>query len=569
MARQGRWRDRPLGALTTAFLARFFENEITAGTNDMRNSFFWLIAFLAVPGLLAPFSMMFSWSVILIVSGPDGLREAARADKILYLGFTMSATGLVAAIVWNALLVDRRDALVLGVLPATGSRIVGAKLLALGAYIAIIAAGMHTLASLSFGFALADGSATAFMLRNVTAHFVASCLASAFVVTAVTAVQGLALAALGPPSFRRLSPVLQLALVAAVVGGMLLLPTLSLSVNDTLAGLGGRSAPWVLYTPPAWFLGLYEVILGTDDETLWRLTWTAVAALAVATGVTVASFPAAYRRIMVAAVEQPDGGRRGSLTRRWARLVTSTLSRHPTGHAALFFLLATMGRSERHRFAIATALGFAAALALPGGLYAARALQGGVESGPHWTVLGLPVGSMVVLMVGLRVAIALPADLRPTWLVHAIEPAARPVHGALRRLLLVVGLLPVLVQAVVVGALWGWPLAVTHTLLAAVMTAVLADALLFGAGSMPCTTPWRPERANLRAFWFPYLLVFLAITRGLPALALALTPRPGALLAVLGTTALLWTMLRRWAVPRDAAAPFEDGIPSLQVLNLD
>ena len=37
-------------------LARFFDNEITAGSGDLRSSFFWLMAFLAPIGILIPIS---------------------------------------------------------------------------------------------------------------------------------------------------------------------------------------------------------------------------------------------------------------------------------------------------------------------------------------------------------------------------------------------------------------------------------------------------------------------------------------------------------------------------------
>ena len=38
-------------ALARAFLFRFFENEITAGSSDLRSSFFWLLSILIPPGM--------------------------------------------------------------------------------------------------------------------------------------------------------------------------------------------------------------------------------------------------------------------------------------------------------------------------------------------------------------------------------------------------------------------------------------------------------------------------------------------------------------------------------------
>ncbi len=40
----------PFRALTSAFFARFFESEITTGYDDLKGSFFWLLAALGVGG---------------------------------------------------------------------------------------------------------------------------------------------------------------------------------------------------------------------------------------------------------------------------------------------------------------------------------------------------------------------------------------------------------------------------------------------------------------------------------------------------------------------------------------
>src|SRR4029453_11371194 len=48
-----------VGVLIRVFLGRFFENEATAGPTDLRDSFFWLIAALAAPGLLFAFHQQF------------------------------------------------------------------------------------------------------------------------------------------------------------------------------------------------------------------------------------------------------------------------------------------------------------------------------------------------------------------------------------------------------------------------------------------------------------------------------------------------------------------------------
>src|SRR5687767_14492063 len=99
----------PFRALTGAFFARFFENEITSGVDDFKVSFFWLLAALAVPGIFIPWMMSFDWQLVVLLKGPMGLREASQAEKVFYLGFAMIASGVVTMMAWNTLLPDRRD----------------------------------------------------------------------------------------------------------------------------------------------------------------------------------------------------------------------------------------------------------------------------------------------------------------------------------------------------------------------------------------------------------------------------------------------------------------------------
>ena len=138
---------RPISALTRAFVARFFDNDFTRGAGDLRSSFFWLIAFLAPIGVFMPWMMAFQYQMWAFRGGTELLRHLAMADKVLYVGLGMAASAAIGVITWSALLIDRRDALVLGVMPVRGGTIVGAKLAALAIYLGIVAVGMHAAAS--------------------------------------------------------------------------------------------------------------------------------------------------------------------------------------------------------------------------------------------------------------------------------------------------------------------------------------------------------------------------------------------------------------------------------------
>src|SRR5688572_23224851 len=59
-------------ALARAFLGRFFDNELTAGSTDLKHSFFWLIAAAAMPGIAMPNANLERWGRLAAIRGPEG-----------------------------------------------------------------------------------------------------------------------------------------------------------------------------------------------------------------------------------------------------------------------------------------------------------------------------------------------------------------------------------------------------------------------------------------------------------------------------------------------------------------
>jgi hypothetical protein len=559
-------------ALAPSFLARFFENEITGGTDDLKGAFVWMLSFLAMPAFAFPVLLLANWDFIAQIRGVDALRVASQSDKTFYLGATMIATGVVTAIVWNSLLVDRRDGLVLGVLPVNNRIIVVSKLLAVVAYIAIVVVGMHALASLPFGAFLAAKNTPWFALRGIAAHFVASALAGLFVFAAVIAVQGVTLAIGGPRVFARLTNWLQLALVTVMVAGMIVLPEVAGAVIPAIQH-SAAAQPWVLLTPPVWFLGVYESALGTTNPTLLGLGRTGIEALAVSAAVAALSYPLAYRRVMQDAVEHPGGVGRIGRSTSIARWLTAGMRRDGVALATVQFFLSTTARVERHRFAMALAAGVAVAWALPTAVRwyefgRAMALTRPLD------LLALPLSTMVFLLVALRIAAALPGDLRAAWIFDAAPPALAATRRGVRRVMLGTVVVPVvLLFTPLYWSIWGPRVAMQHAALSFAAGLLVTEWLVGSLDAMPGTVPWRPQRANLRARWPVYLIAFLVIAGATPVsltsweMGSAGTPAGFAVLLAALTISGLWV---RWRASRRPVVPADDEFPlGIVQLNLE
>jgi hypothetical protein len=246
----------------------------------------------------------------------------------------------------------------------------------------------------------------------------------------------------------RVSPLLQTALVALVAGGLLALPWMSSVAGETVAGGAGVQV-WLRWAPPLWFLGLYEWILGTENPVLIGLAQIAAVSVVAVLAVALAVYPLAYRRLMVASVE--DGPYRhstaGSLI---ARLIAAATSRNAQVIAVAEFFLATIARVDRHRFVMAGSIG----LAIAWGAASLVDLRSGMPGSPDTSLLAVPLSTLVFVLAGMRVAAGIPSSLAPVWMFEVVTPTPRQARAALERTMMIAVVLPVVAGSSVLVAWW-------------------------------------------------------------------------------------------------------------------
>jgi hypothetical protein len=510
-----------VSALAQAFLARFFDNDLTAGSTDLKHSFFWLIAAAATPGIAMPNSNMERWPRLAVVRAPEGgpefLRMSASVDLVFAFGVTMIAMGLLATVVWNSLLLDRRDALVLGSFPLRHRTVLAGKIAALMAFFGIVFAGIHPLAAGFYGLHLgAPIAGVGFGLKLAAVYLLVSILAGLFVVLVVIGAQGLLLSVLGPRLFARVTPTLQMTLVAAVVLLFVVLPFAATDTKAAVYALGAAWRPAVLLMPPVWFYGLFETLLGGTLPILQVLAGRAIAALGLSAAIVLVTYPLAYRRVVSAAVEGTAARDRRSLTTRLTALVPMLLTGDPVSRATIQFAMTTIGRVGMHRLVLAMAVGVALAFIMPivGASLAMESLR------PSMGLLAMPIVLMVFVLIGLRIALALPADLAANWLFRTSAGAMRREHrrGA-RRFLWFAGIgLPLLVALPALGALWGLQVLVLHGLVCIAIGVLVVEIAIRRFEGVPCTIPFEPGRAKLQARWPLYLIGLMTLTLTVPGI---------------------------------------------------
>ena len=489
-------------ALTRAFLGRFFENEISDGTRDVRSSFTRMVGMLAAPGFLLPFANLYRWSR-LASEGGAVLAYGSLSDKTVYLCIAMAAAMLLTAVVWQALLVDRRDAIVLGSFPVRPRTIIASKILALLLYIGIVAAGMNVIASLAYGMLLGGGIIG--MLRAIPAHFIASTLACMFACVSVAAFQATVLALGGPRLFARVTASAQLVLAATALILFFMCPLLAGAAADIARG-NARSA-WMLWAPPMWFLGVYEVIVGRGIAIMPAMAARALLFMAAMLAVLAAMYPIAYRRIASAAIQGSPLGSRRSIAGRALDALVRRLPVRRDVRGAVHFVLLTAGRVARNKLIVATALGAAVAISMP--FILRWAGQGWVPSIPARSHIAVPFVFMMFGLAGLRMAYNVPSESGAAWIFStAVRPARIGAWGARVTALLITSAAAFLVFLPICVAVWGLAIGASMALTIFAFGLVIAELGLHGVTFVPFTRPYNPERGKLQARWPMYLIGF-------------------------------------------------------------
>jgi hypothetical protein len=492
--------------LVDLFSRRFFENDLLAPDIDLRPVGIWIVGALLAPSLLWSAKRIVPYGLMSVL-GPEVMEAASWFDKALLVTLAMFNAGVVTLLTWEALLVDRRDAHVLGSLPVSPSRIVAAKGLALLRLLALVAA-LNVPAAFVISFAVYGHIDIGLLPRAFAAHAAIAFAASLTTALSVTALLvGVTSLARGAAS-RLVTVGVQTAVLGALTALLIGLQWTPGWISAARAG-NLDALGWLVAWPPLWFVSLHQTWLPID---LGRAVFAAHAAKAwVAMGCALLAAPAtlalwrySLKAMVSASTIEASTGRALSSARLAARL-----TRRPCERALAQFFLTTLARSPRHRLALVTVLGLAAAVSFE------VVLLLSARVGPtRWlTECAAPVLVLLTLSATTRWLIALPAELPASWSIALVSPLdGTTVWRAMHRVLVMLVVAP---PAALAAALSAWQgglrSAIAHFGLVVLLGLALVERHLAKLPFLPFATEYVPGRANLSARWPVYVLMLLFV----------------------------------------------------------
>ena len=514
------------------FLKRFLDNDLISPNADRHEVLVLLAAALAVPGLFITVLLLGSKYVIGIPT-PALTSVAALDDKFLYITASMLVMALMAAVQWDALGLDERDTAILGTLPVDTRAIGRAKLTALVMFVAAFAVMLNGVPSVLFPLLTVSHFHVNIVavVRMIVVHAAVTMGAGAYAFLTILLLRELLRVLLGPRGFGRVAALVQAVLVIALGTTLLLLP--AIASNVPAKWLRGGD---VWHTvPPAWFLGLYEAGTGQVTLTIRGLGLRIPAGLVVperqavllydsllprfselarvATIVLCATASAALvlymwnnRRLPLPRVAQ---ARPSGQARKWVgRLIAGALVPSPVPRAGFFFTVQTLTRSAQHRISIAgaCAVAIAAAILLMHGI---RAI-GSAAAAPA-RLLALQTVVTVIVLAGVRQALAIPAELRANWTFSmAWNGDMDPFVAGVKRAVIAAVVLPLLAAMAGLHAyMLGARAAVEHAAVGALISLIVVEWLV-RPDKLPLTCSARPP-GNLKALGPIYVMLLFVV----------------------------------------------------------
>lgn len=581
----------PHAILTRHFLRRFLETDLIAPDADRSQ----LIALIGATCFCSTVFITVTMSCFKYVAGyytPGQAAVASLDDKFFYIGLSMLVAALLAVSQWDALVVDARDAAILEPMPLRTATIRRAKLSAVALLGAAAALVLNLAPSVVFPLLLLVKTRVSLLgaLWIVATHAAVTMAAAVFGYVTIVATREALAALLGARAFARVSHVLQGALVIALGSALLLLPSAAWRAEQRVLT---RTTAW---SPPAWFLGAYEVASGRiliesprsrrlvprlvelDQRAtaVYRSHQDQFAGLArVAASALLGVFAAAaiayawnVRRLpQLAPVAASASQRPWPFFRRLAPVL---VSRDATVRAGFHFTLAVLWRSRTHRLtlACAAAVGLAVAVVALSGLNLQEVAQNGRIALRLLIVQPLLYGA---LLIGFRHAIRVPAELPGSWGFRiGWRGQTRAFLTGARRAAIVALIFPALAIVFPLVAVVVDPLAaLTHAALGLAGAMAMLEVLLLTYGKVPFTCSYLPDE-NMKALGPIYAAAFLLGASAFARLESTALASPDAAMRILAGLLAVVAVARFVSQRRTSAAPmeFDESPERLQQLGL-
>jgi hypothetical protein len=495
-------------SLVEHFWWRFFDLESIAAPQVEKNLLIvQTLALLVLPGALKAFMLFpkyghYMWR-------PIAERDLATLDdKCFFISLSMILIGFLSVFEWEALFPDRKDYLILTPFPIKTHTVFLAKISALSLYLLAFTAAIDFCPTVFFPLGVLARRASTFQCaRYVFSHAVSVLLINVFIFFSAISLRGIILTIFPGRAAKSISRWIRFFCLLALLCALFAFPGVP-PVNELIHS----SNPLNILYPPLWFLGIYELLLGSRDPAILHLAGRAITAVAAGGVLSALTYAACFRKFMSNSIESAGSESTAPVAIKSAgnSALHQWFIRKPEDRASFHFVGQTLFRDPRHVLYVGSflAVGISiAAMSLIGVLYGTdRSVVPYLEV----VILAIPLVLSFFLLVGIRVSFSVPVDLEANWLFRlAPGQEIRCSHSGVRKYLIGAVILPLFALTVLVYTfLWGWQMAFFHAGYGSLLSLILVELLLFRFPKIPFTCSYLPGAAQLIFMWPIYIFAF-------------------------------------------------------------
>lgn len=506
----------PLFELHRHYARQLFESELIASPDDLRRVVITALAAVMSVGFIVPKLYYKKYEYLSVAPNSDLYRRAIYADQLFFLA--MTALGIAALVIfrWDSLFPNRHDYLILRPLPVKLSHIYFAKLTTLCGVVLLVLALLNIPCAVSFASVISGAHDLAPSWQEALAEIVAGFCAGIFVLFSLALLQTALMNVLPLRWYARVSASVQSLLLVCVLCAV----PWAVDLPNAVQWVDWRPG-WSAYTPPVWYLALYQRLLGRASKADGLLAVRGIEAMLAVTAATILVSLSFHRRYARRIFESEVKLRRSRI-----RLVERTVEfilRDPRESVIALFALRSLDRLKQHRMIRLVYAGVGCALLIESGI--GLILSGALNRGrvQHGAALdagfALPLLLFFFLFTGLRYAFRIPADLRANWLFRlTAQDATVERERALRLIYFGFTLLPAIVTTLpfLLLVLIPWK-AIYGACFAVLIGLIIIERELNISDTIPLTCSYLPGKRNILHTGIIYWATVFALTTILTA----------------------------------------------------
>jgi hypothetical protein len=536
----------PFMRLVRLFVGRAFHGSGDSGEGELGFSVGLVLSLLPLPGgfysifLLEKYSTLLQWMRGQRMS--DSLAEAIP-DEYFFIVLSMVVTAAVALWRWDSIFPDRRDYANLVPLPISTRNIFLANVAAILFLALVLALDVNAVSALIFPVAIsASVDSFSFFAQFLVVHVVIVLLASIFSFFLVFFTIGMLMVVLPYRAFRKISLYLRSAMMGALIALLATSFVVPSLLNHTPKNL-------VRFLPPTWFLGLCQLLRGRASPALALLGYQALIGLAITVVGALVAYAISYYTSFKRIPETSDiiSANQGTGLSWFFRLLDQTVLISKFQRGGYRFAMKTLMRSEHHGLVLGAFFGLGIVTASQFLFAAFRGKE--VQAGhlPSFEILAVPLVLSYCMIVGIRLAFELPAELRANWIFRLSLDKSKheciPLAVKIMLTFIVPWVLGILFP--VYGYLWGWRVGLLQSIVVTLWSLLLGEFLLLKFRKVPFTCSYPPFRNSALVMALSYVLgffVFVILTSKLEHWALV---NPAAMVCFVVFPLTTWYVLSR------------------------